>query len=70
MTQALQFHVPDMTCGHCKASVEKALQGVDGVHSVAVDLANKQVQVQVDDHVKADLLLAQLDDVGFAGQTV
>jgi copper chaperone len=68
MTQTHQFHVPDMTCGHCKASVEKALSGVAGVHSVVVDLATKQVQVQADDNVKADALLAQLDDVGFTGQ--
>jgi copper chaperone CopZ len=29
-----------MACNHCKASVEKALQGVPGVESVVVDLAS------------------------------
>lgn len=39
------FEIPEMTCGHCVATVESAAQGVSGVRSVAVDLATKQVEV-------------------------
>jgi copper chaperone CopZ len=31
--------IEDMTCMHCKMTVEKALRGVPGVSSVEVDLA-------------------------------
>ncbi|AET66259.1 copper chaperone [Desulfosporosinus orientis DSM 765] len=33
--------VEGMTCNHCKMHVEKALQGVNGVEAVQVDLAAK-----------------------------
>lgn len=33
--------VEGMTCNHCKMHVEKALQGVNGVEAVEVDLAAK-----------------------------
>ena len=38
--------VPDMTCGHCKASVEAALATVPGVAKVAVDLTSHRVDVE------------------------
>ena len=37
--------VPDMSCGHCKASVEAALAPLPGMAPVEVDLANRQVKV-------------------------
>jgi copper chaperone CopZ len=38
--------VPDMTCGHCKAAVEKALLDVEGVQQAAVDLDVKTVAIE------------------------
>lgn len=32
------LNVKGMTCGHCKASVEGALKGLDGVTAVEVNL--------------------------------
>lgn len=37
--------VPDMSCGHCKASVEAALSPVPGMAPIHVDLAERQVSV-------------------------
>lgn len=34
-----------MSCGHCKAAVEKALRGVAGVITAEVDLEKKQAVV-------------------------
>lgn len=39
------FNVEGMTCNHCKMRVEKALQAVDGVESVSVDVESKEVVV-------------------------
>ena len=39
------LNVPDMTCGHCKATVETALRGVDADADILVDLAAKTVSV-------------------------
>jgi len=37
--------VEGMTCGHCKAAVEKAVASVDGVSKVEVDLGRKEAVV-------------------------
>ena len=41
-----EFHVPDMTCGHCSAAVTKALKAADPEAQVEVDLPTKKVRVQ------------------------
>ena len=38
--------VTGMTCGHCKAKVEKAVQKVPGVTRATVDLAKGEIEVQ------------------------
>lgn len=43
------FNVPDMSCGHCKAAVEKAIADAGG--RAQVDLEQKRVQV---DGIEAD----------------
>ena len=41
----LKLKVPDMTCGHCVASVTKAVKSVDAAASVNVDLASRTVEI-------------------------
>jgi len=40
-----KLNVPEMSCGHCKASVEKAVASVDASASVVVDLENRTVEI-------------------------
>lgn len=57
--------IEGMTCGHCTASVEKALRAVPGVTGVAVDLAAKTATVTADKDI-ADAVLSQaVDEIGF-----
>jgi copper chaperone len=42
----LTVRVPDMSCGHCVASVSNALGGLNGVRDVRVDLDSKRVEVE------------------------
>lgn len=42
------FKVEGMSCGHCKAAVEKALQQTAGVNDARVDLAAGTVTVTFD----------------------
>lgn len=37
--------IPDMTCDHCKMTIEKALKVISGLEDVQVDLKDKNVQV-------------------------
>lgn len=42
----LTLRVPDMSCGHCVASVSDAVRRVEGVFDVSVDLEAKRVDVE------------------------
>jgi copper chaperone len=53
--------VPDMTCGHCKASVEAALSPLPGMAPVEVDLTSRQVKVAG----PAEAALKALEAIGF-----
>jgi manganese/iron transport system permease protein/iron/zinc/copper transport system permease protein len=47
-THRLQMVIDGMTCAYCVRAVERAVNGVAGVTSVEVDLANRSVDVTVD----------------------
>jgi copper chaperone len=57
--------VPDMTCGHCKATVERTIQSVAPGAPVNVDLASHSVTVQVPDLAP---VLAALEAQGYPAQ--
>ncbi|PYZ98123.1 copper resistance protein CopZ [Alteribacter lacisalsi] len=58
--------VDGMTCGHCKASVEGALNNLDGVKRAEVSLEEKQVTVEYDESsVDLATLKEEIDDQGF-----
>ncbi len=57
------FLVPDMSCGHCKATVEAALARVEGAGAVTVDLTLRQVTASGTAPVPA--VLAALDAAGY-----
>jgi copper chaperone len=60
--------IPDMTCGHCKASVEAALAAVGDAGSVAVDLAAKTATAS--GPASAAALIKALDEVGFPASVI
>lgn len=59
--------VPDMSCGHCKASVEAALTALPGT-TAAVDLTQRQVQVS--GNASPATLLDALTKIGFPAQII
>lgn len=42
------LNVKGMTCGHCESSVKGALEGLDGVTNVAVNLSTGKVDITYD----------------------
>jgi copper chaperone len=60
--------VPDMTCGHCKASVTQALGSVTGTSAIEVDLTSRQVHLT--STAPESALLAALNDVGFPATVI
>ena len=60
------LEVPDMSCGHCEATVRGALAGQPGVNSVQVDLPAKVVHLDYDENTLGlDRVQALLDDAGY-----
>ena len=57
--------VEGMSCGHCKAAVEKALKSVDGVKNAVVDLENKTAEVTLKDDVSNEVLSKAVTDAGY-----
>lgn len=60
--------VPDMSCGHCKASVETALKALPDTGEISVDLPNRKVSVA--GKAAPAAILAALDTIGFPAQVV
>jgi copper chaperone len=55
--------IPDMTCGHCKASVEGALASLPDAGTVTVDLTERTATAT--GPASAASLIRALDAVGF-----
>lgn len=60
--------VPDMTCGHCKASVLSALSAIPDSGTIDVDLPAKTVSVS--GAAPSDTLIKALDSVGFPASVI
>ncbi len=60
--------VPDMNCGHCKASVTAALTALDATARIAVDLDKREVAVETAADPAA--LIKSLQDIGFPAQVL
>ena len=58
-----KFNVPDMSCGHCKAAVEKAVASVDPAAKVQVNLDDRTVEI--DAAVEDAALIAALKSEGY-----
>jgi len=58
-----KLNIPDMTCGHCKAAVEKAVASVDAGAKVAVDLDTRTVEI--DSSADLGAILAALKEEGY-----
>ncbi|MDE7280393.1 MAG: metal-transporting ATPase, partial [Ruminiclostridium sp.] len=59
-----KIHVEGMSCGHCSAHVEKALNAIEGVEA-KVDLEAKIAFVTVKEGVSDDVLKKAVEDAGY-----
>lgn len=57
--------VEGMSCGHCKAAVEKALKNVDGVDNAVVDLNSKTAEVTLSKEVSTEDLTNAVTEAGY-----
>ncbi|WP_444666159.1 heavy-metal-associated domain-containing protein [Cereibacter changlensis] len=55
--------IPDMSCGHCRASIETALAAIPGAGPVRFDAEARTARVEGD--AAPETLIAALDGIGF-----
>ena len=58
--------VPEISCGHCKSSIEGALEPLEGVESAQVSIEDRNVAISYDDSaVDIDAFVAAIDEQGY-----
>lgn len=58
--------VPEIHCGHCKSSIEGALQPMDGISAADVDIEARAVSVTYDEGaVSRDAVIAAIEAQGY-----
>jgi copper chaperone len=66
VTKTTVFTVPEVHCGHCKASLEGALGPTHGVEQAEVDLSARTVTVSYDaEAVGPPKLVEVIEDQGY-----
>lgn len=63
--QTRTLSIDGMSCEHCAERVAEALEGVEGVTQVTVDLDAGEATVMAADHVSRDRLAETVDEAGY-----
>ena len=62
----ITLSVPDISCGHCKSSIEGAVASLDGVARAEVSVSKRTVDVEYDPaQVDLAAIVSAIDDQGF-----
>lgn len=60
-----QLVIEGMSCGHCSSRVKNALEGIDGISDVDVDLGAKTASFNVTEDFTEDFLKNVITDIGY-----
>ncbi|MCB0401649.1 MAG: heavy-metal-associated domain-containing protein [Flavobacteriales bacterium] len=58
------YQISGMTCNHCKMHVQKAIEEINGVVRVDVNLETGEATVEMDDNVSDDAISQAVRDAG------
>ncbi|NNF64664.1 MAG: heavy-metal-associated domain-containing protein [Acidimicrobiia bacterium] len=60
------LNVPDISCGHCKSSIEGAVSELSGVDKVEVHIDAKTVELSFDDSaLSMDTIVEAIEGQGY-----
>jgi copper chaperone len=66
MTTEVTLYAPDISCAHCKSSIEGAVAPMDGVSSAEVTIDDHRVDVAYDEAaVDLGRIVATIEDLGY-----
>ncbi len=58
--------VPDISCNHCKMSIEGAVSELGGIDSAVVDVADRTVEVSFDSGAQSlESIVAAIEEQGY-----
>ncbi|HFQ15710.1 MAG TPA: copper chaperone [Rhodobacteraceae bacterium] len=60
------MHVPKMSCGHCKASIEKAFAEADPLAELTFDMEARNVEIDTD--MDAAAIAATFEKAGYTAE--
>ena len=60
-----KFTVPEISCGHCKETIESIINSLDNVETVNVDIDRKSVEVNSSSNLDLSLVSSMLDEQGY-----
>ena len=67
--EGVTLTAPDISCGHCVASVQQAVSGLEGVSAVTANADTKQVEVTFDSsRVSLAQIESAMDEAGYPVQ--
>jgi len=60
-----KFHVPNISCGHCVATIQREVGQLPGVTAVDADAQTKEVTINWTDPADWDQISAKLTEIGY-----
>ena len=60
-----KFTVPEISCGHCKETIESTINSLENVETVNVDIDQKSVEVKSSSDLDLYLVSNMLDEQGY-----
>ena len=61
----IKFTVPEISCGHCKETIESTINSLENVETVNVDIEQKSVKVKSSSDLDFSLVSNMLDEQGY-----
>ena len=61
----LHFTVPEISCGHCKETIESALD-MTGVSNLNINIETKDVSLTISDGIELKTIESLLDEQGYS----
>ena len=60
-----KFTVPEISCGHCKETIESTINNLENVETVNVDIDQKSVEVTSSSDLDLSLVTNMFDEQGY-----
>ena len=61
----IKFTVPEISCGHCKETIESPINSLENVDTGNVDSDQKSVEVKSSSDLDLSLVSTMLDEQGY-----